>query len=78
MRSTKSSRQKFVSRLFSALGSRSEFISFHQINSEDDLRLFESWATETYFRRCEEEPQSYNTQLENLKAWDQMIEDFTI
>ena len=71
MRSTKSSRQKFVSRLFSALGSRSEFISFHQIYSEDDLRLFESWATETYFRRCEEEPQSINTQLETLKVWDQ-------
>ena len=43
----------------------------HQLKSEDDLRLFESWATETYFRRCEEEPQPLNTQLENLKVWDQ-------
>ena len=47
-------------------------ITFHQIYSEDDLRLFESWATETYFRRCEEEPQSVNTQLENLKVWDRI------
>ena len=70
MRSTKSLRQKFVARLFSDLGSTNEFITFHQIYSEDDLRLFESWATETYFRRCEEEPQSINTQLETLKAWD--------
>ena len=35
------------------------------------MRLFESWATETYFRKCEEEPQPITIQLENLKVWDQ-------
>ena len=62
---------------FSSLLEKSSFQGYfwlistsHQLKSEDDLRLFESWATETYFRRCEEEPQPITTQLENLKVWD--------
>ena len=40
---------------------------FIKLKSEDDLRLFESWATETYFRKCEEEPRPLNDQLSELR-----------
>lgn len=66
--------EKFILRLFEAELGEYMGPKCHQNSSkeksEDDLRLFESWATETYFRRCEEAPQSLNTQLLNMKARD--------